>query len=131
MKPFCIKQYSSRGDTYEFKSRTNHREWDRDCPSVSETLFGILLIAGFKIRMASVLSGLLLLSFAIGMAIGRGIKTPFVMAMGGGGIGGTCASIMSGIVIDSRSRNNLFIFQLSISSGMAHGHCRKFPIRPI
>src|SRR5262252_10408173 len=29
--------------------------------TVAETLFGILLIAGFKIRMASVLSGLLLL----------------------------------------------------------------------
>ena len=29
----------------------------------AETLFGILLIAGFKIRMASVPSGLLLLSF--------------------------------------------------------------------
>ncbi len=45
--------------------------------TVAETLFGILLIAGFKIRMASVLSGLLLLSFAMGMAIGLGIKTPF------------------------------------------------------
>src|SRR5213595_1330048 len=43
----------------------------------AETLFGILLIAGFKIRMASVLSGLLLLSFAIGMVTGLGIKTPF------------------------------------------------------
>jgi hypothetical protein len=40
-------------------------------------LFGILLIAGFKIRMASVLSGLLLLSFAMGMGTGLGIKTPF------------------------------------------------------
>src|SRR5215469_12940247 len=45
--------------------------------TVAETLFGILLIAGFKTRMASVLSGLLLLSFAMGMATGRGIKTPF------------------------------------------------------
>ena len=36
--------------------------------TVAETLFGILLIAGFKIRMTSVLSGLLLLSFAIGMS---------------------------------------------------------------
>ena len=43
----------------------------------AETLFGILLIAGFKIRMASVLSGLLLLSFAMGMVTGLGIKTPF------------------------------------------------------
>ena len=33
--------------------------------TVAETLFGILLIAGFKMRMTSVLSGLLLLSFAM------------------------------------------------------------------
>jgi uncharacterized membrane protein YphA (DoxX/SURF4 family) len=45
--------------------------------TVAETLFGILLIAGFKIRMVSILSGLLLLSFAMGMATGLGIKTPF------------------------------------------------------
>src|SRR4029077_11176298 len=45
--------------------------------TIAETLFGILLIAGFKTRMASVLSGLLLLSFAIGMVTGVGIKTPF------------------------------------------------------
>jgi len=44
--------------------------------TVAETLLGILLIAGFKTRMAAVLSGLLLLSFAIGMATGLGIKTP-------------------------------------------------------
>src|SRR5207245_2218958 len=34
--------------------------------TVAETLFGILLIAGFNIRIASVLSGLLILSVAIG-----------------------------------------------------------------
>jgi uncharacterized membrane protein YphA (DoxX/SURF4 family) len=45
--------------------------------TVAETLFGILLIAGFKIRIASVLSGLLLLSFAMSMVTGLGIKTPF------------------------------------------------------
>ena len=45
--------------------------------TIAETLFGILLIAGFKIRIVSFLSGLLLLSFAIGMATGLGIKTPF------------------------------------------------------
>ena len=44
--------------------------------TVAETLFGILLIAGFKVRMASILSGLLLLLFAIGMATGLGIKKP-------------------------------------------------------
>ncbi len=45
--------------------------------TVGETLFGILLIAGFKIRIVSVLSGLLLLSFAAGMVTGLGIKAPF------------------------------------------------------
>jgi len=45
--------------------------------TVAETLFGILLIIGFKTRIASVLGGLLLLSFAIGMATGLGIKAPF------------------------------------------------------
>ena len=45
--------------------------------TVGETLCGILLIAGFKTRMVSVLSGLLLLSFAMGMATGLGVKTPF------------------------------------------------------
>jgi uncharacterized membrane protein YphA (DoxX/SURF4 family) len=45
--------------------------------TVAETLFGILLIAGFKTRMVSVLSGLLLLLFAMGMVTALGIKTPF------------------------------------------------------
>jgi uncharacterized membrane protein YphA (DoxX/SURF4 family) len=45
--------------------------------TVAETLFGVLLIVGFKTRMASVLSGLLLLSFATSMTTGLGIKTPF------------------------------------------------------
>jgi uncharacterized membrane protein YphA (DoxX/SURF4 family) len=45
--------------------------------TLAEILFGILLIVGFKTRMASVLTGLLLLSFAMGMATGLGIKTPF------------------------------------------------------
>ena len=45
--------------------------------TVAETLLGMLLIAGFKIRMTSVLSGLLLLLFAMGMITGLGIKTPF------------------------------------------------------
>ncbi len=44
--------------------------------TVGETLFGTLLIVGFKTRMASVLSGLLLLLFAMGMVTGLGIKKP-------------------------------------------------------
>jgi len=45
--------------------------------TVAETLLGIFLIAGFKIRSVSVLSGILLLLFAMGMVTGLGIKTPF------------------------------------------------------
>jgi uncharacterized membrane protein YphA (DoxX/SURF4 family) len=45
--------------------------------TIGETLFGVLLIVGFKIRVISVLSGLLLLLFAIGMVTGLGVKTPF------------------------------------------------------
>jgi uncharacterized membrane protein YphA (DoxX/SURF4 family) len=44
--------------------------------TVAETLFGILLIVGFKVRMVAVLSGLLLVIFAMGMATGLGIKSP-------------------------------------------------------
>ena len=63
-----------RGDVSFPRSLTVSFAW---AATVAETLFAILLIAGFKIRMASVLSGLLLLSFAIGMVTGLGIKTPF------------------------------------------------------
>src|SRR5581483_3739281 len=45
--------------------------------TVAELFCGVLLIAGFKTQIVSVLSGLLLLAFAIGMATGLGIKTPF------------------------------------------------------
>jgi uncharacterized membrane protein YphA (DoxX/SURF4 family) len=45
--------------------------------TICETLFGVLLIVGFKLRVTSVLSGFLLLSFAIGMVTGLGVKTPF------------------------------------------------------
>jgi uncharacterized membrane protein YphA (DoxX/SURF4 family) len=44
--------------------------------TVAETLCGILLIAGFKTRIASAISGFLLLSFAMGMVTGLGIKKP-------------------------------------------------------
>ena len=44
--------------------------------TVGETLLGILLIAGFKTRTASLLSGLLLLSFAMAMVTDLGVKKP-------------------------------------------------------
>jgi uncharacterized membrane protein YphA (DoxX/SURF4 family) len=51
--------------------------WFAWAATVAETLLGILLIAGCKTRISSILAGLLLLSFAIGMATGLGVKTPF------------------------------------------------------
>jgi uncharacterized membrane protein YphA (DoxX/SURF4 family) len=45
--------------------------------TIGETLLGVLLIVGVRIRVTSVLSGFLLLSFAMGMVTGLGVKTPF------------------------------------------------------
>lgn len=45
--------------------------------TLGEIVLGFLLIVGLRLRMAAILSGLLLLLFAVGMATGLGIKTPF------------------------------------------------------
>jgi uncharacterized membrane protein YphA (DoxX/SURF4 family) len=50
--------------------------WFAWAATVAETLFGLLLISGFKIRVTSFLSGILLLSFAMSMVAGLGIKKP-------------------------------------------------------
>ena len=44
--------------------------------TVFEILFGLLLVLGWKTRLASLLSGLLLLGFALAMTIALGIKAP-------------------------------------------------------
>ncbi|MGH9434038.1 MAG: hypothetical protein ACRD3T_21120 [Terriglobia bacterium] len=44
--------------------------------TLGETAFGIALIVGYRTRIAALLSGLLLLAFAIGMTTGLGIKAP-------------------------------------------------------
>ena len=41
-----------------------------------ETLFGLLLVLGWKTRFISALSGLLLISFALTMTISLGVKAP-------------------------------------------------------
>jgi thiosulfate dehydrogenase [quinone] large subunit len=43
--------------------------------TVAETLLGLALLLGFHTRMASRLSGFLLLAFALGMTIGTGVKS--------------------------------------------------------
>jgi thiosulfate dehydrogenase (quinone) large subunit len=45
------------------------------CVTVAEALLALCLIIGFQIRRASLLSGLLLLAFAIGMTAGTGVKS--------------------------------------------------------
>ena len=42
-----------------------------------ETCLGLLLIVGFRLKATAMVASLLLLLFAIGMAIGLGIKVPF------------------------------------------------------
>jgi putative oxidoreductase len=45
--------------------------------TIAEVLFGVLLIAGFKTRLAAIGSGLLTLAFALSMVITLGLKAPF------------------------------------------------------
>jgi uncharacterized membrane protein YphA (DoxX/SURF4 family) len=45
--------------------------------TVAETLFGILLILGWKTRITALLSGVLLTTFALTMMIALGMKAPF------------------------------------------------------
>lgn len=54
----------------------------------AEAALGIALVVGLQVRWAGLLSGLLLLAFAFGMAVGTGIKTVFdasVLAAAGAG----------------------------------------------
>ncbi len=44
--------------------------------TIAETLFGVLLIIGFRIRETAFLSGIMLILFGIGMAIGLNFKEP-------------------------------------------------------
>ena len=44
--------------------------------TVAETFFGLLLILGWKTRLASLLSGILLTTFALSMTLAFGVKAP-------------------------------------------------------
>lgn len=44
--------------------------------TIAETLFGLLLLFGFQTKKVALLSGLLLLMFAIAMTVSLGIKAP-------------------------------------------------------
>lgn len=45
--------------------------------TIAEIILGIMLIVGLKTRISAFISGLLLLTFALAMAIVLGIKSPF------------------------------------------------------
>ena len=45
--------------------------------TAAELILGVLLIVGFRQRLTGVLSGILLLIFAISMINGSGVKSPF------------------------------------------------------
>ena len=44
--------------------------------TVAETLFGVLLVLGWKTRITAILSGVLLAAFALTMTIALGVKAP-------------------------------------------------------
>ena len=62
--------------------------------TVAETLFGLLLLLGWKTRISSLLSGLLLISFAVTMTMALGVKAPLNLsvfsAAGGALLFGVC-----------------------------------------
>jgi uncharacterized membrane protein YphA (DoxX/SURF4 family) len=47
----------------------------------AETLFGLLLLVGWHTRATALLSGLLLLTFGVSMALGLGVKAPLNYAV--------------------------------------------------
>jgi len=44
--------------------------------TAAETLFGLLLVLGWKTRVTALLSGVLLITFALTMTIALGVKAP-------------------------------------------------------
>jgi uncharacterized membrane protein YphA (DoxX/SURF4 family) len=63
--------------------------------TAAETLFGLLLVLGWKTRIAAWLSGVLLITFALSMTMALGVKAPLnfsvFSAAGGALLLGTCA----------------------------------------
>jgi uncharacterized membrane protein YphA (DoxX/SURF4 family) len=64
--------------------------------TAAETLFGLLLVLGWKTRITALLSGVLLTSFALTMTMALGIKAPLDLsvfsAAGGALLLATCAN---------------------------------------
>src|SRR5260370_30915772 len=65
--------------------------------TAAETLFGLLLVLGWKTRMTALLSGVLLTTFALTMTMALGVQVPlnfsvFSAAGGGALLLGVCAN---------------------------------------
>ena len=64
--------------------------------TAAETLFGLLLVLGWKTRITALLSGVLLITFALAMSIALGVKAPLnfsvFSAAGGALLLATCAN---------------------------------------
>jgi uncharacterized membrane protein YphA (DoxX/SURF4 family) len=64
--------------------------------TVAETIFGLLLILGWKTRITALLSGVLLILFALAMTIALGVKAPLNLSVFSAAAGAlllsTCAS---------------------------------------
>ncbi len=65
--------------------------------TAAETLFGLLLVLGWKTRITALLSGILLTIFALAMTIALGVKAPLnfsvFSAAGGALLLGTCTNL--------------------------------------
>jgi uncharacterized membrane protein YphA (DoxX/SURF4 family) len=76
--------------------------------TAAETLFGILLILGWKTRITALLSGVLLTTFALTMTMALGVKAPLdfsvFSAAGGALLLGVCAN--SPFSVDEFLRRN-------------------------
>jgi len=64
--------------------------------TAAETLFGLLLVLGWKTRITALLSGVLLTAFALSMTMALGVKAPLNLsvfsAAGGALLLGVCAN---------------------------------------
>ena len=101
----------------------------------AETLFGLLLLVGWQTRATALLSGLLLLSFAVSMTLALGVKAPLNFAVftgvGGALLLANCGSfpfsvddLLSRRAIQKRTdephRATVYAWSLRVFSGSHH-----------
>jgi uncharacterized membrane protein YphA (DoxX/SURF4 family) len=91
--------------------------------TAAETLFGLLLVLGWKTRITALLSGLLLTTFALTMTMASGVKAPLdfsvFSAAGGALLLATCADFP--FSIDGLVRQNQQA-ELSARGGIIANH---------